>query len=122
MGAKVDVAKWRGVIPFCPPSANVFLRSHWAERKRLAKLWYLEVYAAFKDSFPTKATTKRTVRIEVTSTRTRDHANLWTPVDKLIVDNMVKIGWLIDDDPTYLDLGVTGKSGEPQTVIEIWET
>lgn len=114
-------AKWRGVVPFCPPSANIYLRSHWTEQSRLKKVWYLEIYAAFKEGFPTKAKGKRKVRVEVTSTRTRDHSNLWTPVDKLILDNLTKIGWIVDDCPEYIEIEVLGKKGVPETVIEIWE-
>lgn len=112
---------WKGVIPVTLPSANVYLRSHWAERLRLQRIFYLELYAAFKDHMPTKATGKRKVKVLVVSTRERDYANLFTPVDKLLLDQMVKLGWLVDDKPAYLDLDVTGRAGTPETVVEISE-
>lgn len=111
---------WKVSIQKCPPSANEYIRTHWAVNRRQKGIWYIEIYAAFRDAMPTLATGKRKVRIEVTSTRQRDHANLWTPVDKLIVDNLVKLRWLVDDKPAYLDLCVSGKAGTPETVIEIW--
>ena len=111
---------WKGVVPVIP-SANVYLRSHWSERMRLQKIFYLELYAAFKDDVPTKATGKRKVKVLVVSTRERDWANLVTPVDKLLLDQMVKLGWLVDDKPAFLDLEVAGRAGTPETVVEISE-
>lgn len=109
---------WQGSIPNCPPSANELIRTHWAERKKLIDRWYLEVYAAFAHDLPTKATGKREVHVTVTSKRSRDHANLWLGVDKLIFDNLVKLGWLKDDDERGLSPKVIGKVGKPQT--DIW--
>jgi hypothetical protein len=114
------VSYWKGFIPLTLPSANVFLRSHWTERKRLSKIMYLELYDAFKDNFPTRATGKRRVRVEVVSHRQRDHANLWTPVDKLIHDNLTKLQWIVDDSPKYITPEVLGSVGLPGTIVEIW--
>ena len=111
---------WRGVIPVTLPSANVFMRSHWTARQKLGKVMYLELYDAFKDSFPSKATGKRRVRVEVVSTRRRDRANLWLPTDKLIHDNLTKFGWIVDDSEDYIEPEVVGRAGEPQTIVEIW--
>lgn len=116
----LPASHWRGVLNVTLPSANVFMRQHWAVRKRQKDSYYLELYAAFKDNLPTKATGKRDVKIEITSSRLRDHANLWLAADKLILDNLVKLGWLVDDSPDYVDAFVTGKTGVSQVVIDIW--
>jgi hypothetical protein len=111
---------WKGIVPVVP-SNNVFMRSHWAERKRLKDVFYLEIYYAFRDSLPSKATGKRRVRIEVVSRRQRDYLNLAGPCDKLLVDNLVKLGWLRDDNPTYLEIELAGSSGsDTRCEIEIW--
>jgi len=112
---------WTGIIKDCPPSANQLLRTHYRDRKALAERWYLELYAAFAHDRPTKAIGKRRVAVTVTSTRERDHANLWLGVDKLIFDNLTRLGWLVDDNPTYLDAEVKGETGDRSTSITIEE-
>jgi len=91
---------------------------------RLKDRWYLEICAAFSknDERPAKAAGKRTVLVTITSKRPRDHANNWLAADKLIFDNLVKLGWLTDDDEAGLSPSVVGKVGDPATLIEIYET
>lgn len=121
MKARAAVRAWRGEIDDCPPSANVYQRLHWSDRHPMIARWYLEIYVAFKGNWPTRATGKRRVRIVIRSKRERDHANLWLGADKLILDNLVKLGWLVDDKPSFLDATVRGEVGQPRTVIFISE-
>lgn len=111
---------WRGEVKDCPPSANVFERLHWAERSRLIKAWNLHVYTAFFHDTPTQAVGRRKVRVVVTSPRERDHANLWLGVDKLVHDNLTKMGFIVDDSQKFLTPIVEGQVGTPHTLIEIW--
>lgn len=110
---------WRAVVEDAPPSANVLMRMHWAARKRLIGRWYLELYGAFQFDLPTRAKQKRNVRVVVTTIHERDYANLWLGVDKLIFDNLKKLGWLVDDSPKWMMPEVVGRVGKPQTEIEI---
>lgn len=112
---------WRGTIPECPPSANTFLRTHWADRKKQKEKFYALLYAAFFHEEVTKATGRRKVKLWLRSKKPRDYPNLFLAADKLILDNMVRLGWLIDDNQKWLALEVTGEVGEPQTIIEISE-
>ncbi len=112
---------WKAEIPKAPPSENVFLRTHFRERKRLKEIWYLELYTAFQESGITQATGKRSLRILVRSKKERDRANLWGPADKLICDNLKRLGWIVDDSPKWIDIDVNGEVGEPRTVVEVGE-
>ena len=97
------------------------MRTHFRARKVLKDRFYLELYAAFALDMPTKAVGRRHVRVVVTSLRERDHANLWLGVDKLIHDNLTKLGWLVDDSPKWMTPTVEGKVGAKHTLIEISE-
>lgn len=118
-GKEVIPTFWRGEIPDCPPSANEFERLHWRARSRLIKAWYTEVYAAFRFGFPSKATKKRRVHVIVRSLRERDFSNQWLGVDKLIHDNLTKLGWIVDDSPKWIEPSITGEVGPRHTIIEI---
>ena len=121
-GADWGLGSWAGTVPdLAPPSANVFQRLHWAERERLIRDWYTLVLAAFgrHRRMPNRARAKRRVRIVVTSRQMRDAANLVLAADKLILDNLVRLGWLADDSPDWLDLKVDGATGAPRTEILI---
>ncbi len=115
---------WRAEIPLCPPSANVYIRLNIHERKVAKGLWYIDIYAAFArgDAYavPTKATGRRRVRVTVRSKNMRDYANLWLGVDKLIFDNLTKLGWIVDDSPKWMTPEVVGEVGEPHTTIEVF--
>lgn len=116
---------WRGEVNDCPPSANVYMRLHFRERKALKDRWYLELYSAFAkfggEGLPDRARKRRHVRVVVTSKQQRDHANLWLGVDKLIHDNLTKLGWIADDCPNWMTPVVEGVVGTPHTLIEIRE-
>jgi len=106
------------VIEDAPPSANVFLRMHWTARMKLKRLWAWLVLEAGAREVPL-ADGKRCVKVEVRSKGKRDPQNSWTPVDKLIVDNLVRCGALKDDSAEWCDLRVITIQGEPRTRIRI---
>lgn len=112
---------WRATIPECPPSANVLIRTHFRERKKDKEKFYALLYGAFFHENVSKAKGKRKVKLWLRSKRSRDYANLFLGADKYILDNLKRLGWIIDDNPKWLDLEVVGEVGEPQTVIEISE-
>lgn len=111
---------WHGEIPRVPPSANVFMRmNRWKDQGKLKGEWYLEVYAAFAPNTPEKAEGKRRVTVIVRSKNLRDDANQYLAVDKLILDNLRTLGWIVDDSPKWIDLKVTGEVGQPRTFITL---
>jgi hypothetical protein len=88
----------------------------------MASAWCNRLYAAFyEDGAPTKATGKRKVRLWLRSKRQRDYANAFLAADKLILDQLKRHGWLVDDSPKWLELEVNPEVGDPQTIIEIIE-
>lgn len=119
--APVQSRTWHGEVPQAPPSANVFQRMHWIDRRKLIADWYILLCAAFFRETPTQATGRRRVRVVVRSKQERDYANLWLAVDKLVFDNLTKRGWLVDDDRAHLEPEVLGEEGTPRTLIEISE-
>lgn len=112
-------SSWKAVINDCPPSANVFLRTHWAERKKQKEVWYLHVYTAFFYEGVTRASGKRKVKLTIFSKKERDQTNQYLAADKLILDNLKRLGWIVDDSPKWMDLELIGCVGEPQTIVEI---
>lgn len=119
---EVTPTVWRATLPECPPSANVFLRTHFRERKQQKEKFYALLYGAFFHENVTKAKGKRKVKLWLRSKKPRDYPNLFLAADKLILDNMVRLGWLLDDSQKWLSLEVVGEVGdEPQTIIEISE-
>lgn len=84
------------------------MRMSWRRRHELGQMWYVHLYKAFFDSPPTRATGKRSVRIHLFYRNRRDYPNLWLAADKLILDNLVKLGWLVNDDAKHLDITLVG--------------
>lgn len=97
------------------------MRTHFRERKKLSDAWYLHLYTAFFYTGIPKAKKKRKVTITIRSSKERDKANNYTPADKLICDNMKRLGFIVDDSPKWIDLDVLGEVGEPRTFIEVSE-
>lgn len=116
-----DVGSWRAEIPCAPPSENEMLRMHFRQRKELKDIWYLHLYTSFFNSGIRKAKIKRVVRITVRSKKERDRGNLWGPADKMILDNLTRLGFIVDDSPKWIDVDVQGEVGEPRTVVEVSE-
>lgn len=108
------------------PSANVVMRWHWAKRQKMRINWgwlIAEALAvAAQDGTETKRTVKKTVTITRCSTRLIDQTNLALGSDKLILDNLVSLGALVDDSPAWCDVILLQKvSKVKKTVIEVWE-
>jgi len=111
---------WTMEIPMATPSANVMLRSHWAKTKKLKELWRLHLQVAGALGIP-EAEDKRRVKVTRFSPGKPDYANLWTGIDKLIFDNLTRLGVLVDDSPIWLEPIVESKRGPARTIIEISE-
>lgn len=112
---------WRCHVPFAPPAANAFMRMHWAKRRAMKKEWRIAIIAAFGTARPTQAKDKRLVTITIRTPRARDHANLWLAADKLILDNLTVLGWIVDDSTTWLDVEVRSEKGPAEVTIDIEE-
>lgn len=112
---------WRASINQAPPSANEFMRTHFRKRKELAEVWYALLYSAFFHEGITRAKGKRSVVITVVSKHERDHQNNYLAADKLILDNLTRLGWLVDDSPEWLTLTLYSATGTPRTGIEVRE-
>ena len=96
-----------------------YKRQHW-RLKQEKNAWRVLLLSAGKDVRETQ--TPRQVIITSVRKRLLDKDNLYGSV-KLLVDSMVKLKWLVDDRPAYLDLEVRQKKiekGEKEnTQIEI---
>jgi Holliday junction resolvase RusA-like endonuclease len=122
MTQKIRTRKyWRAEIPEVPPSANVLLRTHFRERKTKREVWYALLYGAFFHEGITKATVKRTVTISIRSKNERDHANNYLGADKLILDNLRRLGFIRDDSPKWVEVVIHAEVGEPRTIVEVSE-
>lgn len=119
MRQEVKQHTWRAVISEAPPSNNVLLRTHFRKRKELREVWYALLYSAFFHEGITRATGKRSIVITIRSKRERDELNNTLGADKLICDNLKRLGWIVDDSPKWCDVLVTGEVGDPQTVVEV---
>lgn len=117
-------------IPEVPPSANVLMRLHWAKRRRLIQSW--QALIVYGDDSPLAQREwalhvgKNRPKVKVTITRYSprliDQANCWLPYDKLVLDNLVKLGLMIDDSPKWMECEIKQeKSKERKTVVEVRE-
>ncbi len=90
-------------IPRVPPSNNVLLRLHWAQRKTLIDEWHGDIYwlvlEAGRQHFHV-ATIVATIYFA--ENRRRDIANFMASLDKLCFDGLVYAGVLTDDDSIHL--------------------
>jgi len=105
---------------FVTPSANVFIRQHWAKRRKQKSDWGFLIRRAFGRTRD-EVKKKRKVIVTRVSNRLLDRANLWLSIDKLIIDNLVSQEWLVDDSEKWIDLHVKQKTGEKKMIIEILE-
>lgn len=120
------------------PTANVYIRmpslrsGQWhrqpcnRHRQDLRDAWYwllLEQVARYGDGL-TLAKMKRHIKVISYRRGDPDPPNLVLPSDKLVLDNLVKLGVLVDDNKRWCKLEVEGrKAGKlgKRTVIEIRE-
>jgi hypothetical protein len=96
----------------------MFLRLHWAKRKRLVDEWHRDVFFLCREAKIDKA---ESIHVEATvrypDRRKRDTLNLISPLDKLVFDGLVKAGVISDDDPEHLTWGVPRIEHGPPAVI-----
>ena len=120
------MATWTLEIEVITPSANVYDRMHWRKKRKLSKDWFFILYEAicekyFHDEPLRRAKKKRQVDVVRYSRGTLDEGNVWTPVDKMIFDNLVKLGILVDDSPKWLKPTVVPRKAKRNRMkIEIW--
>lgn len=95
--------------------------NRWRDHGKLKGEWYCEIYAAFVRDAPTKAEGRRRIKITIRSKGMRDQANQYLAADKLLLDNLKSLGWIVDDSPKWIELEVAGETGAPRTIIEIGE-
>lgn len=123
MTRRIAIPKtWRAEIAEVPPSANDFMRTHFRKRMEKKSVWYALLYGAFFHEEITKAKgVKRSVTITIRSRNLRDDANQYLAADKLILDNLKALGWIVDDSPKWIDLKIVPEVGEPRTIVEVSE-
>lgn len=112
---------WALEINEITPTANPFLRTHWAKRRQMKEAWRCLLLAAGAGDIP-EAKGKRVVAVYRYSRGVPDFGNLFTPIDKLIIDNLVDMKILVDDNEKWCRWWphpVRGK--ERKTFIEIEE-
>lgn len=121
---------WILEIPEATPLANEFIRTRWGggknkaglSRRQLKEKWSWLLVEAGAQHVP--AQKKRRIVIVKRSCRglEPDYSNLWLPIDKLIIDNLVSMGILIDDSRKYVNWWpVAVKAPNRKTVIDIRE-
>ena len=125
--------EWKIIIPdHVTPTANVFMRLHWADRKRMQSMWKVLLLEHGVRDIPKAIDKKRSVLVYRYSKGTIDYANCFLGIDKLILDNLVHEGVLVDDSEKWLHLIVVPRRAKtrargmkaklrPATVIEIME-
>lgn len=108
------------------PSANQLLRMHWAKRNRMIQDWAWAVkqglqkakihYVGNTSYFKEPVSVSATVFI-LNKRMVKDIGNLITPIDKLIIDNLVTQKILVDDTPEYLEWGHINQAiGKPERI------
>lgn len=85
------------------PSQNETDRMHWAKRRLVAKEWGLLLFEQITTNRITKAAGKRSLTVYRHGKRELDDGNLVGGL-KQIIDEIVKLGVLVDDDPKHLSL------------------
>ena len=123
--------EWKLRVDEITPSANVWDRTHFRKKSRMIKAWfwllYEQIYSLkYNGNGITRAKKKRAIRVSrfSHSTKPLDELNIHTPVDKLIIDNLRKLGVLMDDSPRWFkSLGNIARrtKGENKTVITVRE-
>lgn len=113
---------WEAEIPMAYPSANVYMRSHWAKQKKIKEEWRRILSLVF--AHVPHAAQRRRVHIIRYGSRELDYGNLWLGADKIIFDSLVSLEILVDDSPTWIDPSIEQikcKRKEERTVVQIYE-
>ena len=114
---------WEAGIPMAFPSANVYMRMHWAQQKKVKAQWK-QILGLMFAAVP-HAAKKRRVNIIRMGSRLLDYGNLWLGADKIIFDSLVDLELLVDDNTTWIDPSIEQikvKRREERTVIQIYES
>ena len=94
------------------PSQNETDRMHWAKRRLVAKEWALLIQEQIALLGITRATGKRCLTVDRIGKKALDEGNLAGGL-KGIIDELVKFGLLIDDDPKHMKLQVSQDAPAP---------
>lgn len=114
---------WEATVPMAYPSANVYMRSHWAKQKKTKEQWKQLLSLLFAHT--PHAAKRRRVNIIRYGSRQLDYGNLWLGADKIIFDSLVSLELLVDDSPTWIDPTIEQqkcKRKDERTVIQIYES
>lgn len=113
---------WRITVPMPCPSQNTRERKHWSQNHSEKTDWYFATASERNRLDIPKATGKRRLTIEVHGPRTLDEANILGGT-KGIVDNLVGMGLLVDDTPSWIEHGkpiqIKTKHGEKAFTVLI---
>jgi len=105
-------------IPYVPVSLNVWMRWHWAKRKKLSQQWEWDLVALKPLPY---FTSKAKVKITLMHSRFYDKDNAYGAC-KVLVDAMKKQRMIVDDSAEWLELTVE-QGKEPHksryTIVEI---
>lgn len=106
-------------IPDALPSLNKLLRMHWSERRKLRGQWQWALKAeVLNRHLAVKLIPKAKVTIERFSRRKIDFDNL-VGANKILVDSLVREGFLVDDSPDHVTVNYIQHIGEPHTTISL---
>lgn len=108
----------RWTVPIATPSLNETHRMHWAKRAKVSDTWGLAI--ALQTRGMARATGKRRLTIERRGVRMLDKDNAYGGC-KIVIDNIKRLGLIVDDNPANLDLEVRQakleKGERPNTVF-----
>ena len=114
-GGKIKI-----VIEEVPPSLNVLLRLHWAERRKLQERWDDLIFAgAWRSGWRKKDPYFKEVSItyQFRNIRKRDRDNF---APKIIMDSLQRNGIIEGDSPEEVSYDWSFKSGpSDRTIIEL---
>lgn len=126
--------KWSIIIKgHVTMSANVFmrlprLRKGWRRRAgvhyqqtEISDWYYHLLEAGVRDIPPATRKKKRKVHVIRQSPRPIDRLNAATPIDKCLLDNLVRLGILRDDSDEWAEISFETKRGPLEMRVEISE-
>lgn len=119
------MSRWTLRIDKASPSQNIHDRSHWRQKVATKRLWLMLIRGARDFLDVPRAHGKRRLTIERHGRGILDEPNLIGGA-KGLIDDLVQLGLLVDDKPTFLDLAkpiqVRVKRGErPHTLLILEE-
>lgn len=106
------MSEWRLILPIETPSLNETKRMHRFVMKRLKAQWAAMLAIAGAKRVP-PASGRRRVLVERHSPRELDYDNLVGGAKEVVVDNIKRLGLLIDDKPKHAELTYAHVKTEP---------